>query len=288
MSASPGSPSREAAPEAATPETIQRPAQRQRLAPRDCSRCGTVHAPNCCTLPLAKGIGKVFHAGLPGACQICFQAFETTGETKDRSLILSFMEQGYCHRDCVVKMLKPYYGPEAKPLLQRLEEALVGQTQAIQEFVRRAILDVEFLKKAYEICKAAPGAGKTLVCAHVRRGPRVAATLRACPVCLLSHCIHCIHCIGARLLISPSPVHCHPGAFPHRGHPRADGVPQRLVQPRRGDRAARAWRAELVDPQLSRRARREPLRDQLYQRAAQPQGVYVRRGAPVAAVHADH
>ena len=221
MSASPGSPSREAAPEAATPETIQRPAQRQRLAPRDCSRCGTVHAPNCCTLPLAKGIGKVFHAGLPGACQICFQAFETTGETKDRSLILSFMEQGYCHRDCVVKMLKPYYGPEAKPLLQRLEEALVGQTQAIQEFVRRAILDVEFLKKAYEICKAAPGAGKTLVCAHVRRGPRVAATLRAWP-CVSALTLHSFHSLHWRTLAHltksrPLPPRRFPSSRPSSG-----------------------------------------------------------------------
>ena len=178
MSDPSGSPSERQAPGASSPDTAPRPAQFQRVEERLHSRCGTHHRPNCCVIPMIKGIGPVIRAGLPGLCPICSIDIVYQGETEERDQIMAFMDFGYVHRDCVAQLLKPYHGPQAKPIAERMNEALAGESAPIVEYIVRARGGaLEY--SAYEISKAAPGAGKTKVqCSGFTCAP---ATPRAGP-----------------------------------------------------------------------------------------------------------
>ena len=133
MSAPPGSPSGRQAPGAGSPDTEPRPAQFQRVEERLHTRCGTVHPPNCCVIPMIRGIGPVIRAGLPGICPICNIDFKYQGEAEERDQIMGFLDFGYAHRDCVVDALQPYHGPQAKPIEERINEALAGESAPIVE-----------------------------------------------------------------------------------------------------------------------------------------------------------
>ena len=97
--------------------------------------------------------------------------FKHQGDTNQRDLIMSFLDSGYVHRNCVVKALQPYNGPEAKPIEVRINEALAGESAAINEYVMRAHSGAVD-DAAYELTKAAPGSGKTKVHMRLRCGLR--------------------------------------------------------------------------------------------------------------------
>ena len=155
-------PPREAAETATTPQTVY-PTH---------VRCGTSHEPNRCPLPFGADIGFPFKCSHAGKCALqCKEDFICDGDSRGRTTILMFADMGYCCRDCVLDLLKPYEVNMAKPIEDQLKE-LVEKAKpppTVIAALERCVLDEEVAGAKLHIIKSGPGTCKTTLLALLSR-----------------------------------------------------------------------------------------------------------------------